>query len=239
MKLLKAFMLLILGASLTHAQDQQNYINTEISIHLLASDRKLSKLQWVVREKQTEIYTSSSAILPPTKYQGPKVLKLYKGGVTVTEETVPLIKVALPEARRILLAVVKEGEKYKAYPFNAEVTKMPIGSRYMVNFSSYQISGIMGRDPFDPKKASNKKFVVNPKSAKVVEAVAGAKQNEALQVYASYRPTANDKWKPFITKKWFNTTTKRKYVFFFDFGAKKLPRYKTVSEVVVLPPVVE
>jgi len=251
MKTYLLFILLALTSMLSAQKKDTTEHLTKLSIFVLKYDESLTQLHWLDStgklDKGTPINTSTSSIMAPIKYKGPKKMTLCSLKKNATPEGVqftPVAKVTLPESKNTILILIpsspkKKSEKgwlpYRAVAIDDNDKKFIAGSRFVFNLTNSPVRGITGEVPFQPSRKDNNRFVLEAGKSTIVKSLSGKTFN---QIYLEQRAPASKEWKRFKSSRWFHMPNRRKFVFIYQQGNTP-PRLKIVSQNMTTPKPVE
>ncbi|GAA5497397.1 hypothetical protein Rhal01_03591 [Rubritalea halochordaticola] len=215
----------------------------ELSILSVGGGDVPEKLHWLdasgklAKDSGSSLLVSTSTILAPVKYTGPKILT-----ICVPDESEAgfkvLSKLKLPEDSSKLVVVLvpnrkadNEAQSYRALALPSDQARFSGGTRMVLNFTSTRLRGVIGKTPFDPNAKSNKFFYVDANASKFISEVdSHAKAGDGYQVYLEYYDQTDKKWVRFVTSRWFHNPSKKKYLFVYQTRHNNSPELKVVSE---------
>lgn len=251
MKLYLLFTLFALTTQLSAQQKDKNTHRTNLSIFVLHYDAALTQLHWLDKEgslnKKTSISTSTSSILTPIKYKGPKVITLCsvkKNAAPDDIQFTPVAKVNLPVSKNTILILIPNSKAktgtpskfpYRAIAIDDSDTRFIAGSRWVFNFTQAPIRGITGEVPFEPTRKNNNRFILKTGKSTIVKSLSGKTFN---QIYLEQKNPATKQWERFKSSRWFSTPNKRKFVFIYQKG-NTTPRLKIASQTMGIQPLTE
>ncbi len=247
MKSYLIYLLVLLLPGLLAAQDKPVKTHkTNLSIVVMRYNEALNQLYWTNTkgevDKSKSIMTSTSSILAPAKYEGPKKLMFHSLKKIADEgkgDFEPVASVSLPDSKNTIVIIfpnptygVNDTEgKTKELPYRAVAvsdnnTKFTLGSRFLLNLTAKPIRGMTGEIPFYVKAENNNRFILKPGESTIVTNLSGKTSN---QVYIESYDEENDQWNRFKSSRWFHMPNRRKFVFIFQSG-KNPPELKIVSQ---------
>ncbi|WP_435894785.1 hypothetical protein [Oceaniferula spumae] len=249
------FLVLISSHGEIPAQEKAPIHKTKLSVLSFANTGDLSELRWLKTNGEldegadSKVLISSSSILHPVDYSGPRVITLcvpnHAAKVGANDDGkshTPLAKVTLPISQKtivLLLPPVKNavsGLAYRAVAIDAATPDFKNGSRYLFNFTQPPIRGIMGETPFQPDAPKNKHFRIEGGGKTILTALdSSAPAREGRQIYIDYHDASTKEWKRMVSSRWFRTPGKRKLVFFYLDARSPSPRMKIISEAAARP----
>lgn len=248
-----ALVCLVLSASQgsLHAQQKPQPHRTKLSVLTFVDTGEVSMLRWLKASGEIDeggdrqVLISSSSILHPVKYVGPRVLTLCVPGSAAGDTQqghTPLARVRLPNSRHTIVLLLPRAKNaasvptYRAVAIDSAIPKFKNGSRYLFNFTKIPIRGIMGETPFNPKAKTNKHFTIKGGGKKVLTPLeSDAPARAGRQIYIDYQDGDTRQWRRMVSSRWFRTPGKRKFVFFYLDAESATPRMKIIAEAAPLP----
>lgn len=206
------------------AAEAEAEVKTALQIVSFQPIAKVNSFYWKTEvmkspDKQPQVTFSSSTLLPPVEYQGPKMLTLmlHQGEEKGYQ---PVAKVNLPASAKqtiVVLIPTPKGSKLplRAIAMNAGLKSFKPGSRRVINLSKAPIRGEMGAKPFTRGGKKNVRFLCKPNKIVDVPAL-----NNHAKVWASHPVIleyhgAHNKWHVLSSSRWFHTPSQRHLVFVY------------------------
>lgn len=237
------------------AQDSQPLHHTQLSVLSFANTADHGKLRWLktgdkLDEKATSrVFVSSSSILDPVKYSGPRTLTLCipdsSGRSSEGDDKIaytPLAKVTLPSSKKVIVLLLPRAKNssselpYRALAIDGSTPRFSNGSRYIMNFTKLPVRGVMGRTPFLPNSKKNKRFLVQGGKKTILPALdSSAPAREGRQAYVEYYDATSKQWIRITSARWFHSPNKRKFVFIYLHPGSSTPQLKIISENIPQP----
>lgn len=217
------------------AAEAEEQATTALQVVSLQSSATINILYWRTEvmskpDKQPQVSFSASTLLPPVKYQGPRMLTLMvdQGGYK------PIAKVKLPASckRTIVVLVPNPAEAelpFAAIAMDADPEVFKLGSRRVINLSKVPIRGEIGAQPFVRGGQKNERFLCPPGKITDVPALdVNAKAWTNYPIILEYY--GYDKWNILSSSRWFYTPSQRHLVFVYYDTERKSVVLRGISD---------